>query len=566
MQAPTAPLAGRYRFKSAIQAALKAPTWLAVDEQTGREVVASALAPARVAALLGVIGLQHPNLAAILQVVETPDPAALPESTPEGTSVVVAEHVSGRTLHQYLKATRMTPAEAVTLWIRLCRAAGALHASGGAHGAISPRSILVETRGDRPAPVLTQLLAATSGAYCAPERLQGRGPSSTDDTWAIHAALFAALTGSAPYRGETKDQLLQSIVSGQLKKLSDLGIADETLQELLQAGLVANLARRRTTVDQLTEALENWEPAPLSNRVAEWEEDPSTVVADDSESMAAAMRVEQRPGESLPPVPVGEEEQHAKIAEPPRAQKHARPAKPAAIPRPGAGAVATGPEPAPAPAPAPPLEPPAPLWTPAPVERTEPLATEPAATEPEQPMPAAYPEPNPYDDEDDATTIMGGEPLANIRAVLGDSDEPPPAPRPAAGSFPQSPFDQTPPPPPNPYALGAPPSPYAGGAPAQPAWGQPHAGYGAPEPAAYPRAADQGPYLPSVPAPPMDPRLDPGAIDESEIRKASRGPMIALGVIVLVLALLIGVLLFLNYRGVITLTPAPPDGAALARR
>lgn len=608
MQAPTALLGGRYRYSSPVKAALKAPTWLAIDLQTNSEVVASALPTGRVAALMGVVGLKHPHLAAILQVVDTPDPAALPEGTPEGAAVVVAEHVQGRTLHQYLKTSRMTPAEAVTLWLRLCQAAATLHASGGAHGAISPRSILLEPKDGRSGPVLTQLLAATSGAYCAPERLQGRGPSSSDDTWALHAALFAALTGVPPYRGETKDQLLQSIVSGQLQRLADFGVGDESLHDLLQSGLVANLARRRTTVEQLVESLETWEPAPLSAAASEWEEDAATVVGDDSEAMAALMR-QPAPGESLPPVPLGDDDDGPTLAEPPKRPPLPRPGKPAAVPRAAPAPPRPKAPPAPTPAahqPEPPAPEPEPGWqapepepaapaafSPEPVVATQPLATQPLATEPlateplameppaaeapaEAPVPQPYDEPNPYDDEDDATTIMGGEPLADIRRVLaGDSDAPPPAPpaampaaeQPPAGgmplAYPQTPFDATPPPPPAPY--GGPFDPSQAGA--QP--GYPPAGYSpdAQQPAVYPGPgfppADAGPYLPSVPAPPMD--LQVGPIDENEIRKASRGPLIALGVIVAVLVLAIAVLLFLNSRGLITLSPAAePPASALA--
>ena len=75
MTTPSVPLGGRYVYKSKIEAGTKAPTWLASDQQTGKDVVATSLAPARVAALMGVVGLKHPNLAAIVDVVDSPDAA-----------------------------------------------------------------------------------------------------------------------------------------------------------------------------------------------------------------------------------------------------------------------------------------------------------------------------------------------------------------------------------------------------------------------------------------------------------------------------------------------------------
>ena len=554
MTTPAVPLGGRYLYKSKIEAGTKAPTWLATDQQTGKDVVATSLAPARVAALMGVVGLKHAHLAAIVDVVDSPEPDAMPAGTPSGAAVVVAEHVGGKTLHQALKTGRLTPAEAVTLWIRLCQAASALHASGGAHGAISPRSIVVEPSGGRPGPVLTQLVAPTSGAYCAPERLQGRGPSSADDAWALHAVLFAALTGSPPFRGDTKDQLLQSIVSGQIQKLVDFGVRDATLQDIVEAGLVANLARRRGSVDPFIEALERWEPASEGRAAAaEWEEDLATVVASESEALAAVMldsKSRGAAGPSLPPVAVSDEESPA--AAPPPA---ARPP----VPTRGAAPARSAPHAAPAPVAAP---------------------TPPAS----EPAPRASEAPSPFDDEDDATMIMGHPGIADIRTALAAPSEPPapaaPMPEPQAASA--MPYDATPSPahyaaPAVPYDATPAPAPYAplqppyAEAPAQPQPtepfrpAQPLAQPGFPPMGAYP-IMDSA-YPPTIPGPaptgiPMSSGGMP-ALDDVEFRSASRRPiMVIIGVVILVV-IGIALLLFLNHRGVITTAPTP-TGSKLA--
>lgn len=471
MQPPTALLGGRYRFTAKIEAGTKAPTWLARDELANQEVVASVLGAARIAALMGVVGLRHPNLAAIVEVVDQPEPAAVPGGGAAGNVVVVAEHVTGKTLHQHMKAQRLTAAEAVTLWIRLCRGVAALHASGGAHGAISPRSIVLEPGYQRAAPTLTQLLAPTSGAYCAPERLQGRGPSSADDTWALHATLFAALTGTPPFRGDTKDQLLASIASGQIHKLSELGVKDESLEELLTLGLTANLSRRRQSVDQLIEALERWSPKSEMDAASEWDDDPRTVVASNEEAIQAMMRASD-PGElkhSLPPVPLVEDDDHATLAH--------------------------------------------------------------------QPLPSAV-----STDEEEATTVMERPDEAAVQEYLARVRPGPPA---AA----QDPFPSPPPPAP------APPAPPAAPNPFQTPMAPPVAGAFPNAQAAFPPPASQA-YPPSIPvAPPTGIPLLPGggpALDDVEIRQAGRRPILVLVSIVVFIALLIAVLMFLNYRGVIT--------------
>lgn len=477
MQPPTALLGGRYRFTAKIEAGTKAPTWLARDELANQEVVASVLGAARIAALMGVVGLRHPNLAAIVEVVDQPEPDAVPGGGPAGSVVVVAEHVTGKTLHQHMKAQRLTAAEAVTLWIRLCRGVAALHASGGAHGAISPRSIVLEPGYQRAAPTLTQLLAPTSGAYCAPERLQGRGPSSADDTWALHATLFAALTGTPPFRGDTKDQLLASIASGQMHKLSELGVKDESLEELLTLGLTANLSRRRQSVDQLIEGLERWSPKSEMDVSSEWDDDPRTVVASNEEAIQAMMRASD-PGElkhSLPPVPL--------------------------------------------------------------VDDDETLAHQPL---PHQPLPSATTS-NP--DEEEATTVMERPDEAQVQEYLASLKRPA-AVAPTPPTVPtHDPFPSPPPPAaaPNPFQTPMAP-PVAGGFPGA-------------QQAAFPPPPSQA-FPPSIPvAPPTGIPLLPGggpALDDVEIRHAGRRPILVLISIVVFIALLIAVLMYLNYRGVIT--------------
>ncbi len=497
MQPPTALLGGRYRFTAKVEAGTKAPTWLAHDEQASQDVVASVLGAARVAALMGVVGLRHASLAAIVEVLDKPETDAVPGGATAGTVVVVAEHVSGKTLHQRVKTQRLTPAEAVTLWVRLCRGVSALHASGGAHGAISPRSIVLEPSAGRSAPILTQLLAPTSGAYCAPERLQGRGPSSADDTWALHATLFAALTGSPPFRGDTKDQLLASIASGQIQKLSELGVRDSGLEELLTLGLTANLSRRHATADQLIEALERWSPAdrPSEGDASEWDEDPMTVVASSDEHVQKMMNQgdPSEMGRSMPPVPLGEgegDDEHGSVNE-----------ASGALPDLGA--------------------------------------------------------PNLGDDEEESTTVMERPDDPAIRELLARGPQQPPAvPPDPFPSPPPAPIAAPPqPPPPTPPAAAtapepAPPAP----PPPAPSMAQPVVAP-APLEAAFPPPASAA-FPPSIPgAPPTGIPLRPGggpALDDIEIRAAGRRPILVLVGIVIAIALGIGILLYLNSRGVIT--------------
>ena len=273
MPGPTAKLAGRYRFVQSIQSGAKSVTWLAEDESTKRRVVASAIGAARLAAMTSVVGLEHAHLARILDCIVDPNPLEIPsERGPvKAAAVAVAEYVAGTTLHDELKRGKLSPRRAVDVILRVARAVVSLHENGGAHGAISPRSIVLAPRPHRTSPVLTQLVAPTSGAYSSPERLQGAPPSSTDDSWALHATLYAALTGSAPFSGSSKEELIQSMLA-QPRAIEELGVAEPRLQLILEVGFSRHPGRR-PAVAELIQALEARSGARVQSKAPTPEDD-----------------------------------------------------------------------------------------------------------------------------------------------------------------------------------------------------------------------------------------------------------------------------------------------------
>jgi len=255
-----APLAGRYRFSRRVQAGTRTIAWLAIDEQTGREVVASPLTGPRFAGLLRALGVQHAHLTSIVDLIKDPDPATLPvtDSTSKVAGVGLATYLPGRTLHEELKSGALDPPDAVALVARVAAALTELHRAGAVHGAVSPRSIIIAPAVEHPSPILTQLLAPTSGAYSAPERLRGHGPSAEDDVWALYATLHASLVAGVPFSGTTREALVEQMVAGSLRQLSEFGVEDATLQELLAHGMTAQRMQRQSDIKQLHEQLLEW--------------------------------------------------------------------------------------------------------------------------------------------------------------------------------------------------------------------------------------------------------------------------------------------------------------------
>lgn len=427
MQAPQTPLAGHYRFSRSLQTGAKSVSWLAIDENTRRTVIASALGAARVAGLEGIVGVRHPHLAAVVDVIHDADPASLPEQAGalKSAAIAVAEYVHGVTLHERLRSNRLDLAEAVQIVDRLAEAVESLHAIGGVHGAISPRSVVVDPDNGPAGPVLTQLVVPPSGSYCSPERLRGHGPSTVDDMWALHATLYATLTGTTPFSGTSREQLVRSMVSTGVAPLSEHGIDDAKLQQIVTRGLASEPAKRCTDVVELREALHAWQdsrvstapqpspgPAPIQPHEedeAEWDDDNARTIVSSAAELLAAARAATAAADArrLPPVEDDEDDEAPTSIVDVAALGFPLPpsASPVSPPRqsaPGPARRQSAPGPLPPPRPAPHVPPP-------------PVSS---------PGASAYAEDD-EDDEDAATRILDSEEMLGMAADSVRTERPP---------------------------------------------------------------------------------------------------------------------------------------------
>jgi len=316
MTAPETPLAGRYRFVRRIQAGQKTIAWLVSDLTSDRQLVASALGASRLKALKPALGVRHKYLAAIVEVVEDPDPAEIPSdgAVVHAAAVALAEIVSGLTLHDQLKGGSLGVSDSVAVLAGICDATEALHDALAAHGAISPRSILIAPSVPRPSPVLLQLVAPTSGAYSTPERLLGQGPTPEDDVWALHASLYTSLTGSAPFEGASKDALVSAMQSDRRKPLSDFDIDEPGLQALLDRGF-ADASERTKNVGELKQGLYDWLRARVPQRDSLSELAPPSLDWDEPAPVI----------ESAPPIALYSDEDESSPAKPSAAEPVEKP-------------------------------------------------------------------------------------------------------------------------------------------------------------------------------------------------------------------------------------------------
>jgi hypothetical protein len=236
---------------------------MAIEVATGRLVVLGICDAARIGSLSAARGLTHRHLASIIDIVREVPAGVFPDrvKVPAGACVAVAEHVPGRSLRAALTDGPLHAAKAVAWVLRLADAVQALHAVGAVHGAISPLSVLAAPEGRAIAPVLSRFIAPAIGAFCPPERVRGAAEAETDDVWALHASLYAALTGRAPFEATTREALLKEM-GGKPPPLSTFGVEEPALQEIIARGLAAERRGRTVDLAELVAALDGWERNP----------------------------------------------------------------------------------------------------------------------------------------------------------------------------------------------------------------------------------------------------------------------------------------------------------------
>jgi hypothetical protein len=264
MTSPKSLLLGRFAHQGFLKSQRGHRSFVALEADTGRRVVASVVLPGQLANLEAARGLAHRHLAQVIDLSRALDTAVVPEKldAPAGAGVAIAELVPGRTLHRVLGGKPMSPAKAVACMLRIVDAVGALHARGAFHGAISPFSVIAEPEDRAIAPVLSQLVVSSVAPYCPPERLKGAPSSPSDDVWALFATLYTALTGQAPFAAPTRDALARQMLAGKPKPLQAFGVDEPALAEILERGLSSDRRQRLVDLPELTKLLNGWERDP----------------------------------------------------------------------------------------------------------------------------------------------------------------------------------------------------------------------------------------------------------------------------------------------------------------
>lgn len=144
----------------------------------------------------------------------------------DGNLYIDMRLVRGKTLYEIVQRGPLEPARAVAIIRQVAAAVDAAHAQGLIHRDIKPQNILItgaddfaylidfgiaESRGDTR---LTNTGSAIgSFSYIAPERFSDRPATPAVDTYSLAAVLYEALTGHAPFKGGSIEQVIAAHMS-----------------------------------------------------------------------------------------------------------------------------------------------------------------------------------------------------------------------------------------------------------------------------------------------------------------------------------------------------------------
>jgi tetratricopeptide (TPR) repeat protein len=217
--------------------------------------------------------LNHPNIAAIYDVIETDDSAH-----------IVMEYVEGEALSDRLARGPLPPDQVADLAFQLCDAIAAAHAQAVIHGDLKPGNVLL-TR-DGKAKVLDFGLAkAPSGpgpvaggeptldadghllgtpAYMAPEQLRREKVDQRTDLYSLGVMLFELLTAQRPFKGDGVLQLGLAILNDPTPTPQEaLPAVPAALSAIVSRAMAREPADRFQSAVEMREALRRL-PARLS--------------------------------------------------------------------------------------------------------------------------------------------------------------------------------------------------------------------------------------------------------------------------------------------------------------
>jgi serine/threonine protein kinase len=263
---------GRYRVERLLGEGGFGLVYLAHDEQLQRlvaikvphrhRVSTPADADAYLAEARTVASLDHPNIVPVFDVGQTDD----------GLPFVVSKFIEGSDLAKRSKELRPSFGEAAEWVATVAEALHHAHKQGLVHRDIKPANLLLDRSGQ---PFVADFgLALKEGdfgrgaafagtpAYMSPDQARGQGHrvDGRSDIFSLGVVFYELLTGRRPFRGETRDELLDQIATVEARppRQVDDSIPTE-LERICLKALAKRASERFNTAKDLADELRHWQ-------------------------------------------------------------------------------------------------------------------------------------------------------------------------------------------------------------------------------------------------------------------------------------------------------------------
>lgn len=165
-------------------------------------------------------GLEHPRIARMSEF-----------GVAQGTTFTAVEYIAGLDALRLITEARLANTTlaaggALALVSQAARAVGYAHGRGLTHLGLSPTNVVVNAEGDikitdfgilsatLPTKPLEVPRLAQRIAYLAPEQLANEATSAATDVFALGVLAFELVTGQRAFKGETPQQIAQSVMAG----------------------------------------------------------------------------------------------------------------------------------------------------------------------------------------------------------------------------------------------------------------------------------------------------------------------------------------------------------------
>jgi serine/threonine protein kinase len=211
----------------------------------------------------------------------------------DGVRFLVLEFVVGKMLADSIKLDPLSVKKALALFIQIAKALEAAHKNHVIHGDLKPANIKITPEGESklldiglarsiqtlPSGSSTAVTSDGTPTYVSPEQARGKEADEYTDVWAFGCCLYEALTGSAPFGGETDADRITGILERDPDWDSLPSSLPDAVGDLLRRCLEKEPGSRFSSVGEMITLLEEAQEALKRSPEAEVSTPGLSVVA-----------------------------------------------------------------------------------------------------------------------------------------------------------------------------------------------------------------------------------------------------------------------------------------------